>query len=390
MQVAAVICEYNPFHRGHAAQFSAIRETLGAETAIVCLMSGNYVQRGAPAIFDKSLRAKAALLCGADLVLELPVGAALSSAEGFARGGVEILAPFSDYLCFGSESGDGTILMETARVLLDPAFPPLLRQELERGLSFPAARQAALENIGAPGAVLERPNDILGVEYCKAILSGGYSMKPLVIRRPGSYHDPVPDPEHPSATALRMLAQAGMSISDYLPPRAAEVLENAPVHSLSFGERALLYRLRTMEERDFEALPFGSEGLWRKLMHEARRQESTSAIAEAVKSKRYTRSRIDRMMLCAGLGLTRADLETPAPYVRVLGFTDRGRAVLKRARQSGTFLNAGEPVDHPYWALENRLGVLYGLFARAIEPPGAEKRRRVVCISENPRENSGD
>ena len=143
MKLIGVICEYNPFHLGHRKQFDRIREAFGQDSAIICLMSGNFVQRGQPAIFDKSLRARAALEFGADLVLELPTPYALSSAEGFAAGGVEILGSFCDYLCFGAESGTEETLMSTAKILLSPEFPEKLREALEEGLSFPAARQKA-------------------------------------------------------------------------------------------------------------------------------------------------------------------------------------------------------------------------------------------------------
>ena len=159
MQTVGVICEYNPFHLGHKKQLDAIRAKFGPDTAIVCLMSGNFVQRGYPAIIDKSYRAKAAVLAGADLVLELPTTYALSSAEGFAAGGVRILSHICDYLCFGCETGDAASLMATAKALLSEEFPPLLRAELEKGLSFPAARQAALEAMDLDADILSRHED---------------------------------------------------------------------------------------------------------------------------------------------------------------------------------------------------------------------------------------
>ena len=144
MKTVGIICEYNPFHNGHLSQFRRIREMWGEDTAIVCLMSGNYVQRGAPAIVDKSIRAQAAILCGADLVLELPPEISLSSAEGFAAGGVAIASRCCDRLCFGTESMDKEALLQTAGALCAPEFPPLLRQALTSGCSFPVARSQAL------------------------------------------------------------------------------------------------------------------------------------------------------------------------------------------------------------------------------------------------------
>ena len=164
MNITGIICEYNPLHAGHKKQLDYIR---GIEPAggIVCLMSGNFVQRGKPAIADKMTRAKAAILSGADLVLELPVTAALSSAEGFAAEGVEILGGFCHKLCFGAESGSRESLMATAAALLSPEFSGYLKEQLEAGLSFPAARQKALEAMGIPGDLLSKPNDILATEY---------------------------------------------------------------------------------------------------------------------------------------------------------------------------------------------------------------------------------
>ena len=381
MEITGIICEYNPFHLGHRKQFDTIRRLRGDSTGIVCLMSGNFVQRGHPAIIDKSLRAKAAVSCGADLVLELPVTAALSSAEGFAARGVEILSPFCDNLCFGAEGSDPAALMDTARALLNDAFPPLLRIHLDKGLSFPAARQAALTDMGLDGALVTQPNNILAIEYCKAILAQNSPMAPFPILRQGSYHAAAPDAENPSATAVRELLKAGGNWGDYIPRAARPAFENAALHTLAAGERAILARLRTMEDAEFEALPYGSEGLWRKLMHAARRERTLEEILTAVKSKRYTRTRLDRMVMCAFLGLTEADLAAPAPYVRVLAFNDRGREILKKARQSGHFPNIGEKIDHPYQTIETHCGRLYGLFAaNTPEPPDRNETARIVYL----------
>ena len=169
----------------------------------------------------------------------------------------------------------------------------------------------------------------------------------------------------------------------YVPGEAVEIFEHAPLHSLEAGQRAVLAKLRTMTDEEFEALPYGSEGLWRKFMHACRSCASLEEIAEATKSKRYTRSRIDRMMLCAFLGLTAADLAIPAPYTRVLAFNDTGRSILSRSRDNCVLLNAGARHDSDYCAMEYRIGDLYGLFALdAPEAPGTENRRRVIYHKE--------
>lgn len=378
MKTVGIICEYNPLHLGHKKQIDKIREQFGEDCGIVCLMSGNFVQRGAPAILDKSLRAQAAVVSGADLVLELPVTYALSSAEGFAAGGVSILSQMCSHLCFGAEIADNALLLNTARALLSDGFPPLLRQVLESGKSFPAARQATLEAMGLDGDLLSQPNNILAVEYCKAILAQNSPMEPFPIHREGSYHAEIVDTENPSATAVRNLMLIAHNWRSCVPKPARKLFENASLHSTAAGERAILYKLRTMTDAEFEALPYGSEGLWRKFMHACRSEATLEDILTATKSKRYTRSRLDRMMMCAFLGITKEMLEQEAPYTRVLAFNDKGRGILKEAKKRFPFLNAGEPMDHPYWELEKRTGDLYGLFCTdGIEPPGAEEKRRV-------------
>ena len=374
-----IICEYNPLHLGHKKQIDLIRQHFGPETVIICAMSGNFVQRGMPAIIDKSYRAQAAVLCGADLVLELPVPVALSSAEGFAAGGVAILSKFCDYLCFGAETPDADQLMVLAGALVSDAFPPLLRSALETGKSFPAARQEALEKMGLDAEILAQPNNILAVEYCKAILSQNCTMKPFAIHREGSYHAEAADSENPSATAVRNLMLIAHNWKGFIPKSARSVFESAPLHSLAAGERAVLAKLRTMTDAEFEALPYGSEGLWRKLMHACRSEASLEAIIAATKSKRYTRTRIDRMVLCAFLGITQEMMRAEIPYIRVLAFRDAGRRILGQYKKETIFVNAGENPSHPFWEMEQRWSSLYGLFAvETPESPKAEEKQRVI------------
>lgn len=379
MKTVGIICEYNPFHMGHAKQIRMIRDQYGSDCSIVCLMSGNYVQRGMPAIFDKSLRAEAAIRHGADLVLELPVTYALSSAEGFAAGGVRILSGFCDELCFGTETGTKETLLSTAETLLSSEFIPALRARLETGISFPAARQMALSDLGADASLLSNPNDILAVEYCKAILCQSSNMRPFPIVRQGNYHDTEPDPENPSATAVREMIVGKYDWKSCIPESAQSVFDSAAIHTLPAGERAILARLRTMTDTEFEALPFGSEGLWRRLMHACREYATLDEILAAVKTKRYTRTRLDRMIMCAFLGITREILESPAPYTRVLGFNGTGRGVLKEARETGHFPHIGENTDDAYQLLEQRCDDLYSLF-REDTPDGPTQKRRVFIL----------
>jgi predicted nucleotidyltransferase len=268
--------------------------------------------------------------------------------------------------------------MEIARILNNEPkwYSEGLQMYLKEGYSYPAARAAALPEYSD---ILYNPNNILGIEYCKAILTQGTRMKPFPIHREGSYHAELPDPENPSATALRNLLIQAENWQNYVPNTAIGCFENAPIHTLQHGQQAILYRLRTMTDSEFEALPYGNEGLWRKLMHASRKFATLDAIVNNVKSKRYTRTRLDRMILCAFLGITQEMMQTPAPYVRVLALNDKGREILKTLRQSGCYPNIGEHRAEDYQLLENRCTDLFGLFAETPEVPGAESQYRVYC-----------
>ena len=381
MQTVGVICEYNPFHLGHARQLAAIRQQLGQDAAIVCLMSGNYVQRGEPAVFDKLTRARAAVDAGADLVQELPVTCALQSAEGFAAGGVRILSQLGcGYLGFGCESGSADALLRAAKASRAPGFEAALHEAMQEGLSYAAARQRALGALDADGALLERPNDILAFEYCRAILAQKSAMQPLAVLRPGDYHAETPDEENPSATAVRKLILTGGDWRRYVP---AECLyEGAAPHALLWGERAMLARLRGMEKADWECAAHGSEGLWSKVWKAVLSQPDYESILAASRSRRYPRTRLQRLLLCAYLGINEQALRQAPPYVRVLAFDERGQAALRQAKKQGTvcLVNAGQtPPDAAYDALERRAADLYTLFSHpdALCAAGTEQNARI-------------
>lgn len=380
MSVVGVVCEYNPFHNGHARQIAEIRGRYGSDCTLVCLMSGNFVQRGEPAVFSKEIRAEAALRCGADLVLELPVTVALSSAEGFAAGGVEILnAVGCRVLSFGSECGDAESLMRAAKLHLRPEFDEGLRQNLSTGCSYPAAREMTLRRMGA-GDVVSRPNDILGVEYCKAILRQNCSMEIMTLNRGGDYHALKLDRLAPSATALRAAMETGADWSACVPAALQSLYDTAVRFTLRAGERAVLARVRTLPDSAFQTLPFGSEGLWSRLMKSCRSCAGVEELLNAAKSKRYTRTRLQRMLICACLGLTAADLALKPPYVRILGFTRRGRELIRKNRDLGLLVNAGQTPPEPgYYAKECAASDFFGLFAEGEALPcGREQRLRVL------------
>ena len=340
MRTAGIISEYNPFHRGHAWQIGELRRRLGAETAVVCAMSGSFVQRGGFAIERSHARAEAAVRGGADLVLELPLPWAVSSAEGFAAGGVGVLAATGavDTLVFGSECGDTETLKAVAAALASEPFAACLRQSLQEGVSFAAARErAARALLGDRASVLAQPNDILGVEYCKAIARQGAALEPLAIARKGVGHDGGAAEGFASASHIRELLLSGACADEFLTPESAEIYTRecaagrAPV-TMANAERAVLARLRAMREEDFALYDGGGEGLYHRFYDAVQRETTIDGILAAAKSKRYAHARLRRLLLAAYLGVTPSDMPARIPYLRVLACNARGREVLRRMK----------------------------------------------------------
>ena len=253
MKVAGIISEYNPIHDGHAQHIGATRTMVGEECAVVCVLSGNFVQRGDFAVFPKHARAASAVACGADLVIELPLPYVLSSAEGFARGAVRLLAALGvvTHLSFGSEAGETESLTEIAECLATEELSGYVGEELKFGISYASARQRAVHRIlGDKAELLRTPNNILAVEYLKALRETGSPMIPLTIRRFGAAHDSAGSE---SSSALRELLRAGEWPWDRMPRPAADILkrEAAALRGPVFmenAETAVLSRLRMLPE----------------------------------------------------------------------------------------------------------------------------------------------
>ena len=367
MKTVGIICEYDPFHLGHLRQLKLVRNILGDDTAVICVMSGNYVQRGMPAMWDKFTRAGAAVACGADLVLELPITKVLCSAEGFARGGVELLTKLGivGHLCFGAEHADVTALLALAEKL-DQANAEL-QNALSEGLSYAAAKQ---RSAGDTDGILKLPNNILAVEYCRALRHFKSPITPLPIQRTGAYHALEADIEAPSATAVRALFPDG-EWERFLPSPSAERLKEADWYALRFGERAMLARLRSLSDEEWSICAHGSEGLWSKAMKAARSKSTVEDIIEAVRSKRYPRTRIQRLLLCAYLGITTQDLSLPIFYTRILAASETGRHLIRLIKKNSDFplLNPGQvPKNTEFYRLETRCSDLFTLFSASDHP----------------------
>lgn len=328
MFIYGIIAEYNPFHRGHERHIALTRSS--ADDFVVCAMSGSFVQRGEPALFDKWTRCACALLCGADAVIELPLLSAIQSAQGFAEGGVNVLsAAGATHLSFGCETDDMPLLQRLAQTLSDEndVYKDALRKHLNEGHSFPRARMSAAD---APD-IASMPGALLGIEYLKAINQSHPHITPQVVKREGAaYHSADIGEYLPSATAIRSALAAGQT---------ARALEAMPESGAAFVRKqinaglkpafadaydtALLTTLR-LKGRDYlKQLPDVSEGLENRIYDAALKCATRRELIARVKTKRYTYARLSRILLCALLGVTREMTEAantaPVSHIRVLG-----------------------------------------------------------------------
>lgn len=344
MKTVGLITEYNPFHNGHAYHIEKAKMLTGADRVIV-VMSGDFVQRGAPAVMPKHLRAESALLSGASLILELPVCFATGSAEYFAQGSISLLNQLGciDSVCFGSECGDLHLLKEIAQILADEPieYQTALRQALKEGASFPAARQKAL-NIYSDkySEILALPNNILGIEYLKALAKLHSKMEPFTIKRIGAgYHDMDIDGQFSSATAIRsdiyQLADVNSSsesiplthIQTQVPSSCHELMKKNyqtryPVKSDDFS---LLLKAKLLSETADSLshyLDISTE-LANRILRLRNNYLSFEQFCDLLKTKELTRSRISRSFIHVLLGITNdwlTAMKAPVPYARILGF----------------------------------------------------------------------
>ena len=380
MKVTGIIAEYNPFHRGHKYQIDYCKKELGADYVIVA-MSGDYVQRGTPALLSKHVRAEMALRCGADLVLEMPVSVSTASAEAFAMGGVSMLDGLHivDSLCFGSEYGEVSALMELAEILVEEPeeYRQLLKEFLSNGLSFPSARcQALTEYFKNPHnftgddfdgvltpllnqivQILNSPNNILGIEYCKALLRLKSNIKPVTLKRQGmGYHETLAETDgsdrfsctdgstFASASAIRELLKATLTpetisrIASQVPDEISLLLASSLQRNGFLTEDALdpllSYCILKENADSFCSYLDVSRDLAERIMNRSNELNGFLQAASFLKTKELTQSRIQRALLHIILGIR----EVPAtvPYARVLGFRRESSTLLKEIKDSSS------------------------------------------------------
>ncbi len=419
MKTVGIIAEYNPFHKGHAYHLQKAKELANAEYAVV-VMSGSFVQRGAPAIVDKYIRAEMALREGADLVVELPVCYATGSAEAFAQGAVSVLEALGcvDALCFGSEEGRLDMLLSYARLFEEepPFYQELLQDFLRQGFSFPAARsRAALEyqnvterilpccaddaDCRRTPSVLDEPNNILGIEYCRALLRRNSAIKPLTLRRRSSgYHDLSLDAEMASASAIRQAisgqdsASLKGSVLAQLPASCQKLLRTALTSSapmrLNDFSSILSYRLLSLSRDELADFQDVGDDLAARMENLRFQFTTAEEFADLLKTRQLTHTRITRALCHILLNLKQSDLDArkaagwPA-YLRALGFRESARPLLGSIKKRSASPLLVKAADAPSLLSKEQLALFeQDIFASHVYETVKEGRRNASMIHE--------
>ena len=348
--VLGIVAEYNPFHNGHLHHLIESKNLTNSDYTI-SVMSGNFTQRGDVSIIDKWSRAQMAIENGVDLVIELPTIYAISSAENFASGAIKLLDSLGivDFVSFGSECNNISILSEVTDVLTNepPEYKTLLTHELSRGVSFPKARERALmmylNDIRKYANILSSSNNILGIEYLKALDKQNSKIQPITIKREGSAYndDSIPlNSKFASATSIRNLCHShDISILKNFMPESSfsilkDCLENGHiVRNISEFDKLIIFTLRKMSTDEIADLPDVSEGLEFAIKSAVNQCNNTAELLSIINTKRYTQTRLKRILLYALLGITKKDMQISKsikPYIRILGFNDRGRELISK------------------------------------------------------------
>jgi len=366
LKVLGIIAEYNPFHNGHLYHLRESKIKTGADY-VVCVMSGNFIQRGQPALLDKWARAEMALASGVDIVIELPVVYAMSTAEYFATASVKLLDACGvvDYISFGSESGHMGTLNTIAEVLIneDERFSKLIKGSLKKGISFPAARQEALtaylsnKTNDTMIKAIESPNNILGIEYLKALMRINSKIKPYTVSRVESqYNSDVMTESFSSATAIRKRISTVLSESSTIPVLNTDtnLINNLPVNSIEILQKyftqargpvneklyedLIMYKLRSMTLEELRQLPYVVEGLEHRIQRAANISASLDELIINIKTKRYSQTSIQRILFLSLLNFTKDELSMfnqhgYAQYLRILGFSQKGKELLPHIKR---------------------------------------------------------
>ena len=379
MKICAVVAEFNPFHNGHAYLLEKIRSS--GYSHIVVVMSGNYVQRGEAAIFSKDARAKAALQMGANLVIELPTVKVLATAEKYAFSALSVIKKLGNQinaLAFGTETENFENLVEIKEILGTELFKKEVKLQLEKGLSFAVCRENAVRNISKSPYIaneIKKPNNILAVEYLKAMDKLGMSLDCLPVKRmevPGKYF---------SASKLReMIIQENLDFKNYIPENL-DFNTNLKASYFEMG-REIICKLRSLEKSDFARLPDVSEGLENRIYSAVKKACSLPELLEIAKTKRYAMARIKRIILCAFLGIDSNMASAEIPYIRVIGSDEKGFEILKNVNfpvvtRYSDVLKLGSDAQK-FFELENKFTNIYYSLTKEILPCEKEKTFKMI------------
>lgn len=372
MKTVGIIAEYNPFHNGHKFHIEESRRLTGAE-CVVAVMSGNFVQRGEPAVYNKWLRAETAVRSGADLVIELPTVFACATAEAFAEAGVRLLSSLAsvDYIAFGAEEDSLEKLQKVAELFTDESeeFKDEIKKNLKSGMSFASARAAAAEHAGMKeyGEIISRPNNILAVEYLKQLKildREGCTQIPepvLIKRKSAGYYEENPDEHIAGAGKLRDMMRDGLEVDDYMPESFGKAIseslgaQDEPCFSDSMFE-FLEYKLLTENPEKLSRIDGAVEGLENRAVKAAAEAIDLESLINMIKSKRYSRTAVQRMLTRMLLGITKEEMSKfracGNTYARVLAFSDKGAKLIKKIKKADlpgisiiTNINKEKPED---------------------------------------------
>ena len=342
-KVLGIIAEYNPFHNGHLYHLNKSKQLTNADYTIA-IISGNFTQRGDTSIINKWDKTEAILENGVDLVIELPLVYSISSAENFADGAIKILDSLGvvDYVSFGCETTDIDCLNNISNTLFNEPeeYKKILNQELSNGISYPKARQIAIEKyLNISSDALSMPNNILAIEYLKALKKYKSSISPIFIKRiDNGYNDTEYKNNIASATAIRNIIKENRidELKNLVPNNSYSILynaikQNATVIDLSCFEKEIIYTLRKMSVDEISNLSDVSEGLEFSIKRATNSCSNLNDLLNSIKSKRYTKTRLQRILLYSLLDITKKDIELSKkvlPYIRVLGFNDNGKELI--------------------------------------------------------------
>ena len=389
MKVSGIVCEYNPMHNGHLYQIEQTRKN-GA-THIVGVMSGNFVQRGDLAITDKFSRAETAIKNGIDLVVEIPVSYCLASAEFYAKGAVWLMEKMGciDEISFGSECGDTGILEECAEQIIE-CNQQEINELMEKGLSYPVAVCEILERKNPKfKSIISSPNNLLAIEYLKALKKFRSLIKPFTVRRYAVSHDSSEtESNFASASAIRQRIAETADYTQFIPQATKAMLENAIEQGTTADikrlETAILYKMRTLDLGELRATRDVGQGLEYRIMS-AIGADSYNELLARIKTKRYPLSRIRRIILQLLIGIKKSDTEELPPYIRVLAFNRKGTEILAKLKKNNAIygtslirLSEISEIAKRFAELEARAGDIYTLAYEKRAEKGFELTRKIT------------